>query len=37
MPETDYERIRGAIEYIAARFGEQPSGDDIARSSSCNT
>ena len=32
MPETDYERIRGAIEYIAVRFGDQPSVDDIARS-----
>jgi AraC family transcriptional regulator, regulatory protein of adaptative response / methylated-DNA-[protein]-cysteine methyltransferase len=32
MPETDYERIRGAIEYVAANFGEQPSVSDVARS-----
>ena len=32
MPTTDFERIRTAIEYVAAHFGEQPALDDIARS-----
>ncbi len=32
MPQTDYERIRGAIEYIAAHFEEQPRVEDVARS-----
>lgn len=32
MPPTDYDRIETAIEYVLARFGEQPTVDEIARS-----
>ncbi|MBT3267763.1 methylated-DNA--[protein]-cysteine S-methyltransferase [Candidatus Poribacteria bacterium] len=32
MPTTDFERIRTAIEYVAAHFSEQPTVDDIAQS-----
>lgn len=32
MPQTDYERVQTAIEYVLTRFSEQPTVDEIARS-----